>query len=66
MQYAMWLFLGLAWYDGTQTASVWAVYREELRRLDAGLAERRAVLPPGLRQMPMIPPRPLPPPPPKR
>jgi hypothetical protein len=48
MMYAMWLLLGLAWYDGTQTASVWGVYREELRRLDADFAARRAFFPPGV------------------
>jgi hypothetical protein len=66
MTYVMWLLLGLGWFDGTHTASVWAVYREQLHRLNAGAAERRAVLPPSLRQVPMIPPRPLPPAPPKR
>jgi hypothetical protein len=55
MMYPMWLALSLAWFNGTHTASVWGVYREELRRLDGGAAERRT-----------LPPRPLPPAPPKR
>jgi hypothetical protein len=64
MLYVMTLFLGLAWFDGTHTASVWAVYRAELRRIDAQTEELMRTLPPRVRER-LFPMR-LPPPPMKK
>jgi hypothetical protein len=71
MMYAMWLALGLAWFDGTHTGRMHVFFVQELRRIDAMAAEAERLFreaeasrtrpPPRPIPRPMLPPRRVPP-----